>query len=95
MQTYASLVQIDDRSVQNVQELASIWGEIRTELEEQDAELIDSYAVLGAHDFLVIFEAPDRKGAFKTALTLRRHGLSAQTMAIADTDEFATLVDDM
>ncbi|WP_255169755.1 GYD domain-containing protein [Natrononativus amylolyticus] len=94
MPKYASLVTAE-RDVQNAQELASIWGEIRGELEEHDAELIDSYAILGEHDFLVTFEAPDREGAFKAALTLRRHGLSAQTMEIVNTDDFSHLVDEI
>ena len=95
MPTYASTVQLDDRDVQNMQELASIWGEVRAEFEEHDVELRDSYAILGEHDFLVIFEAPNREGAFKSALTLHRHGLDAQTMEIMDTDDFSTLVDEV
>lgn len=95
MTTYASLVDVDDRTVQNAQELSSIWGEIRTEFEEHEAEIIDSYAILGEHDFLVVFDAADQESAFKSALTLRRHGLSAQTMSLVDTDDFAHLVDDI
>ncbi|ELY42962.1 GYD domain-containing protein [Natronorubrum tibetense] len=95
MATYASLVDIDDRDVQNAQELSSIWGEIRTEFEEHEADVIDSYAILGGHDFLVLFEAPDRESAFKSALTLRRHGLSAETMEVTHTDDFAHLVDEV
>ncbi|WP_254767293.1 GYD domain-containing protein [Salinilacihabitans rarus] len=95
MPAYVSLVDTADRDVQNAQELASIWGEIRTEFEEHEAELVDSYAILGEHDFLVIFEAPDREAAFRSALTLRRHDLSAQTMAIVDTADFAHYVDDI
>ncbi|WP_137289561.1 GYD domain-containing protein [Natronorubrum halophilum] len=95
MPTYASLIELDDRDVQNAQELASIWGEIRTEFEQHDAELIDSYAALGNADFLITFEVDDRGAAFKCALTLRRHGLEGQTMEIVDTDDFATLVDEI
>lgn len=95
MALYASLIQTSDRNVQNAQELASIWGEIRTEIQEHDCELRDAYAVLGEHDFLVIFDAPDREGAFKAALTLRRHGLSGQTMELVDTADFSHLVDEI
>lgn len=94
MPKYASLVTAD-RDVQNAQELASIWGEIKMELEEHGSELDDSYAILGEHDFLVIFDAPDRDGAYKSALTLRRHGLSSQTMEIIDTDDFGQIVDEV
>lgn len=95
MVRYASLVETADRDVQNAQELASIWGEIRTEFADHDAELEESYAIMGEHDFLVIFDAPDRESAFKAALTMRRHGLSAQTMEIVDTDDFADIVGDI
>lgn len=95
MVTYASLIQVDDREVQNAQELSSIWGEVRSEFEDHEAEVLESYAILGEHDFLVTFEAPDRESAFKSALTLRRHGLSAQTMEVVDTDDFAHLVDEV
>lgn len=95
MPTYASLIETDDRDVQNPQEFASIWGEIETEIADHDAELLDSYAVLGEYDFLVVFEVPDRDGAFQTSLTLRRHGLSTRTVGVVDTDDFAHLVDDV
>ncbi|WP_255194385.1 GYD domain-containing protein [Natronobeatus ordinarius] len=95
MVTYASFIDVDDRTVQNAQELASIWGEIKTELESHDAELLESYAILGGHDFLVIFDAPDREGAFKSALTLHRHGLDCETVPLVDTDDFAHLVDEI
>lgn len=95
MPTYASLINVEDRTVQNAQDLASIWGEIKTELEEHDAELVDSYAALGKHDFIVIFEADDHEGGFKSALTFRRHGLQGQTMELVDTDDFSELVDEI
>ena len=95
MPTYVSLIDVEDRNVQNAQELASIWGEIRTEFEGHDAELVDSYAALGEHDFVVIFEADDLEGGFKSALTLRRHGLEGRTMQIVDTADFADLVDEI
>ena len=95
MPTYATLVDLADRDVQNAQELASIWGEIRTEFEEHGAQLHDSYAALGEHDFLVIFETEDNEAAFKSALTLHRHGLEGKTMEIVDTDDFSNVVDEV
>ncbi|WP_254522342.1 GYD domain-containing protein [Natrinema caseinilyticum] len=95
MPTYATLIDIEDRTVQNAQELTSIWGEIKTEFEEHGSELRHSYAALGEYDFLVIFEAADREAAFKSALTLHRHGLEGKTMEIVDTDSFADLVDEI
>lgn len=51
MVTDASLVDVDDRSVQNAQELSSIWGAIRTEFEDHEAEMLDSDAILGGTTF--------------------------------------------
>lgn len=95
MARYASFVDLTDREIQNVQELASVWGEIRTEFEEHEAQLQDAYAVLGEHDFLVLFSAPDRESAYKCALTIGRHGLETNTTELIDTDEFASLVDEV
>ena len=96
MPTYTSLVNVD-RDFQNVQELASIWGELRTDIEQLqlNVELIDTYAVLGDYDFIVIFEAADRDAAFQLALALQGRGFDMQTMEVVSTDHFATLVEDV
>jgi uncharacterized protein with GYD domain len=94
MPTYASLVTVR-KDFQNPQELTSIWGDIRADLEEFDAELSDTYAVLGEYDFLVIMDAPDRDAAYQAGIALERHGLDAQTMEIVPTDRLAQVVDDI
>lgn len=94
MPTYASLVDVNDREFQNVQDLASLWGEIRTELERFDVGIEESYAVLGEHDFILILDAPDRDSAFRAAITVQGYGLDMQTMEVAPTDHFADLVAD-
>ncbi|WP_435317423.1 GYD domain-containing protein [Haloarchaeobius sp. TZWSO28] len=95
MGMYTSLVRVRDRDINNVQELATLWGEIHTEVEEYDATLEDTYAVLGDYDFIVIFDADGRDEAFKVALAMERHGLDMQTMEVIPTDEFAELVTDI
>jgi len=95
MPTYTSLATVMERNVQNVQELASIWGELAAEVDDFDAELLDTYAVLGNYDFIVQFEASDRDEAFKVALAMERHGLDMQTMEVVPTDQFADLVEDV
>ncbi|MEM4782403.1 MAG: GYD domain-containing protein [Halalkalicoccus sp.] len=94
MPTYASLVDVEDRKFQNVQELASLWGEIRTELERFDVRIEESYAVLGEYDFILIFEAPDRDSVVQAALTIQGYGLDMQTMEVTPTEHFADLVED-
>ncbi|WP_435361229.1 GYD domain-containing protein [Haloarchaeobius sp. DFWS5] len=95
MGTYTSLVEVRDRNVNNAQELATIWGQLRTEVEEFDAEIQDTYAVLGDYDFIVVFDAEGRDEAFKVSLAMERHGLDMQTMEVIPTDEFAELVTDI
>jgi uncharacterized protein with GYD domain len=94
MAKYASHVTVVDREFQNVQELASIWGEIRRELEAFEVEIIDTYAVLGSYDFLVLLEAPDRNTVFQAAITVESHGLDLETVEVTPTESFADLVED-
>ncbi|MHB9286895.1 GYD domain-containing protein [Halobacteriales archaeon Cl-PHB] len=93
--TFVSLVDVVDETAQNAQEFASIWGDIDRELEEIGVHVTESYAILGAVDFLVIFEAEDPDQAFKASLILERHGFDTQTMEMTPTDRFAQLVDDV
>jgi uncharacterized protein with GYD domain len=93
MPKYASLVDVRT-DFQNAQELTSVWGDIRMDLEDQNAELEHTYAILGEYDFLVIMQAPDRDAAYQAGVALERHGLNAQTMEIMPTEELAQVVDD-
>ncbi|UPV99081.1 GYD domain-containing protein [Halorussus gelatinilyticus] len=94
MPEYASLVDVRT-DFQNAQDLTSVWGDIRSDLEEQDADLKHTYAILGEYDFLVVMEAPDRDVAYQAGVALERHGLDAQTMEIIPTEELAQVVDDL
>ncbi|WP_440988984.1 GYD domain-containing protein [Haloarchaeobius baliensis] len=95
MAQFISLVRVRDRDVNNVQELATIWGELKVEIEEFDATLEHTYAILGDYDFVVIFDANGRNEAFKVALAMERHGLDMQTMEAIPTSDFAELVTDI
>lgn len=95
MATYLSLAKVTGHTIQNVQELAAVWGDVASEVNQFDATLRDSYAVLGDYDFVLVFEAPDHDTAFKVALTMERHGLDMQTMEIIPTERFAELVEDI
>lgn len=94
MATYMALVEADEARIQNAQEFATVWGDIQTDLEELDTQLVDAYAILGEHDFLVLFEADGREAAFQTSLAIERYGLDMQTMEIIPVDELGGLVDD-
>ncbi|MFC6836730.1 GYD domain-containing protein [Halomarina ordinaria] len=93
MGTYMALVDVRD-TVQNVQKLASVWGDVRNEIHDLDGELLDAYAVLGEHDYLVLFEAPNREQALKMSLVVERRGLDMQTMEIIPVERFGELVED-
>ena len=88
-----SIVKVRDQ-VQNAQKFVSIWGEIRSDLQEYDVQLKQSYAILGEYDFLLLFDAPDRNAAFKTAFIVENYGLDMQTMEIIPVEELAPLVDE-
>jgi uncharacterized protein with GYD domain len=92
---YVTLVDVDESNAQNVQELASLWGEIDNELANIGVEVEESFAVLGEVDFLVIFEAPSTDVAFQADTVLERHGLDVQTETVTSTDHFAELVGDL
>lgn len=93
MAKYVALVDIREH-IQNSQELASIWGDIRVEFDEFGVTLEESFAVLGEYDFLLIFDAPNRETAFKAGIAVESHGMDMQTMEIIPIDEFAQLVED-
>ena len=95
MRTYMALVDVVDAEVQNAQELATVWGDLRHDIEDVGGELHDAYAILGEHDFLVLFEAPERDQALQVSLLIERRGLDMQTMEIIPVDRFGELVSDM
>ena len=93
MQTWVALVEVVDTEFQDLHELASLWGDINIELEEIDAELRETYALLGRYDFLVVFEAPDRESVFEVSLAAERHGLDMDSMEGIPIEEFGGMVD--
>ena len=95
MGTYMALVDVTDETVQNVQDLATVWGDLTGDIEALGGELTDAYAILGKHDFLVVFEAEDRDAAFQTSVSIERYGLDTQTMEIIPVDELGGLVADI
>jgi len=96
MPTWIALVEVTDAQFQNIQELTSIWGDIRLEVEElnSEAEIINTYALLGQYDFLLVFKAPDRDSVFEISLAVERQGLDMTTMEGVPIEHFASLVAD-
>lgn len=92
---FVALIDVAESNAQNVQEMASVWGDIREEFDQIGASVEEAYAVLGQFDFLVTFEGPDTETAFKADLVLERHGLTVQTMEVIETEELSQLVEDL
>jgi len=95
MGTYMALVDVTDETVQNVQDLATVWGDLTGDIETLGGELVDAYAILGEHDYLVIFEAEGRDEAFQTSVSIERYGLDTQTMELIPVDDLGELVQDI
>lgn len=95
MQTYAVLADVHEREFQNPQELTTIWGEIRNDVERLDGELVESFALVGGYDFLLLFDADDPEAALQIAVAIERHGLDTHTMQAFPVDELADIVADV
>lgn len=95
MGTYTVLADVNEQEFQNVQDLITVWADIREDIERLGGELIDSYALVGGFDFLLTFDVPDEDVALQIALAIERHGLDTRTMRAVSIDRFGELVDDI
>lgn len=94
MPTYVAIAEVEVGEFQNVQELASIWGDVRTDLEERDVFLEDAYVLLGDKDVLMILDAPSRESALEASIAAERYGISLQTMEAMNVDRLGEIVND-
>lgn len=95
MATYTILARVTDAEQQNVQDWATIWGEIKNEIQQRDGEIVSAYAVLGDYDFQFTYEAADEEAAIKIAIAVERYGLDTRTHQMIEADRFGELVDDI
>ncbi|MWG36701.1 GYD domain-containing protein [Halomarina oriensis] len=95
MGTYMALVDVVEARVQNAQELASVWGDLRNDIADVGGEMKDAYAILGDHDYLILFEAPDHQTALQISLVVERRGLDMHTHELLPVEEFGSLVQDV
>ncbi len=98
MTTFGLLSKVSAGEVKRVRNLAAMDKAFEQKLEEQCPEVkrIASYALLGAYDFLHIFEAPDATTAAKVALLANEFGAgSTQTLTAIPFSEFTKLVEEM
>jgi len=98
MTTFVLLSKISLEGARHVRSLAQMDQEFQQRLEEQlpQVQRIASYALLGAYDFLHIFEAPDAKLAAKVAIMANSFGVaSTETLTAIPFDEFREMLDEV
>lgn len=93
MPTYTLLADVEGQQIQGPQELSSIWGAVREEIESLGGVTLQSYVLLGENDFQIVFEA-DEETVLEIALAVQRQGLDTETMRAIPTDRLGEMVDD-
>ncbi|AHG03157.1 hypothetical protein HALDL1_05800 [Halobacterium sp. DL1] len=94
MQTYAAFANVETGEYQNTQELASIWGDLRQDLENRNCELRDAYILLGERDVLLLLDAEDRQAALEASIAAQHYGIGLETMEAIHVDDLGQFVDD-
>ena len=98
MTTFVLLSKISLEGAKHIRSLGQMDQEFQKQLEQRfpDVRRLASYALLGAYDFLHIFEAPDAKIAAKVALLASAFGVSTtETMTAIPFDEFREMLDEV
>ena len=95
MPTYIAQITVNEDAFQNPQELVSIWGTIRQDIENLGGEILQTYAVLGGYDFHLAFEVESGEVAFQVSQVIERHGLDTETMRTLPVERIGELVDDI
>lgn len=98
MATFVLLSKVSSEGVRHVRSLVEMDKEFEARLKTQcpDVKRVASYALLGAYDFLHIFEAPDAREATKVALIANSFGVATtQTLTAIPFSEFQEIVEEL
>lgn len=98
MTTFVLLSKVSAERVKQVKTLTDMDRVFEEKLQEECPEVqrVASYALLGAYDFLHIFEAPDALTAAKVALLANEFGPgNTQTLTAIPFADFAELVEEI
>ncbi|MDS0282471.1 GYD domain-containing protein [Haloarcula onubensis] len=93
MTTHVLLADVNEQRFHTFQELASIWGDIRNDIEDAGGEVHDSNVLIGDYDLQVVFDADDEETVLEVSMAVQRHGLNTKTMRavpMAQIGEYAT-----
>lgn len=95
MATFVLLSKVSSEGASQVKSLAQADKKFEAQLKAQcpDVKRVASYALLGAYDFLHIFEAPDAREAAKVALLANSFGVgTTQTLTAIPFSEFEEIL---
>lgn len=95
MTTYVLLANVHEGEFQNPQELASVWGELRSDIEAQGGELAGAYALLGEYDFLLLVDVENAEAALRVTVAVERHGVDIRAMEGFSIDQLTDIVEDI
>lgn len=95
MGTFTILADVNEQEFQNPQELVTVWGDIRADIERLGGEVLDSYALVGSYDFQLTFEVDDDETAIQISMAVERHGLDTETMRALPIARLGELVEDV
>lgn len=95
MPTYIVQIDVNEDEYQNPQDLVTVWGAIREDIERLGGEIKSTYAVLGSFDFHLVFTVPDGETAFQVTQAIERHGLDTTSMRGLPLERIGELVDDI
>lgn len=95
MGTYIMLTRLSPEAVAKPQSLTELNKQVESRIKKEcpDVKWVANYAVLGACDYLDIFEAPDADMATKVSLIVRSFGhATTETWIATEWDRFVDLV---
>lgn len=95
MPTYVAFADVEVGEFQNVQELSSIWGDLRNDLDERNVTMQDAYVLLGDRDIMMILDAESREDALEASIASQSYGISLQTMEAINVDRLGEVVNDI
>ena len=93
MATFITLVRFTARGVADFRKSPQRAEFFRTLAEEAGGRVKDVYWTLGAHDGVLIFEAPDEEAATALMLSLAASGnVTTQTLCAFDQAQFESII---
>jgi uncharacterized protein with GYD domain len=98
MTTFVLLSKVSSEGAKRIKSLAKMDEEFDRQLQKHCPEVsrVASYALLGAYDFLHIFEAPDAKVATKVAVLANSFGVAmTQTLTAIPFSEFKEILEEI